>query len=172
MPQSQLARPRPVSRVRSLRFVFLLLCLAATPLAAQSNDAERKAVLATVHRLFDGMRKGDSSVVRAVFHPQAFLATALVRQGTPVVQVDTLEAFVRAVGTPHDEAWDERLRNERVEMDGPLATVWTEYSFYAGEKFSHCGVDAIQLARTAEGWRIVALTDTRRRQDCGEAAGR
>jgi hypothetical protein len=80
--------------------------------------------------------------------------------------VDSVDAFVRAVGTPHDVTWDERVRGTRVEVDGPLASVWAEYSFYAGPKFSHCGIDAFQLARDGDVWRIVALTDTRRRDGC------
>ncbi len=154
------------------RPVLALLLFTAAPLAAQAQDTSRRAVLATVHRLFEGMRRGDSSMVRAVFHPQALLATTLTRQGAPLVRMDTLESLIRAVGTPRDEIWDERTRNERVEVDGPLAAVWTEYSFYAGGKFSHCGVDAIQLARSGEGWRIIALTDTRRQTGCPEEAGR
>lgn len=145
---------------------FAILAVGSTPAAAQRAEPEREAVLAPIRQLFDGMRRGDSAAVRAVFHPGAFLATALVRDGAPAVRGDSLEAFVRAVGTPHDEVWDERLFNEEVRIDGPLAAVWTEYSFYAGTRFSHCGVDAFQLARTADGWRIIALTDTRRRDGC------
>lgn len=143
-----------------------MLVMGASPAAAQGADPEREAVLAPVRQLFDGMRRGDSAAVRAAFHPGAFLATALVREGAPAVRVDSLESFVRAVGTPHEEVWDERLHHEEVRVDGPLASVWTEYSFYAGRRFSHCGVDAFQLARTAAGWRIIALTDTRRRDGC------
>ena len=143
-----------------------LVSLLATPASAQLSAADRAAVLAPVHRLFDAMRGGDSAGVRAVFHPAAYLATALVRQGSPHVEVDSLDAFVVAVGAPHDEAWDERIESEEVRVDGPLATVWTEYSFFAGGKFSHCGVDAFQLARAADGWRIIVLTDTRRREGC------
>ncbi|MBA3556846.1 MAG: nuclear transport factor 2 family protein [Gemmatimonadales bacterium] len=158
--------------MRPFTSVVPFLLAIAVPLAAQSHDTERKVALATVHRLFKGMRKGDSSMVRAVFHPQALLATTLTRQGAPTVQVDTLESFLRAVGTPHDEVWDERMRGERVEIDGPLAAVWVEYSFYAGGRFSHCGVNAIQVARSSGGWRIIALTDTRRREGCPDEAGR
>jgi hypothetical protein len=155
------------------RFGLLIAVLAlAAPLAAQAPDAERQAVLEPVYRLFDGMRKGDSAAVRAVFHPQALLATALVRQGAPVLQLDTLDAFVRAVGTPHDAVWDERVHGEKVEIDGPLASVWMEYAFYADDRFSHCGIDALQLAKTPDGWRIIALTDTRRREGCPEEKGR
>ena len=158
--------------MRLYQSLAFLLVLTAGPLPAQAPNPEREAVLAPVHQLFDGMRKGDSAAVRAAFHPQAFLATALVRQGIPALQVETLNAFVQAVGTPHDEVWDERVHSEKVEIDGPLASVWTEYSFYAGDKFSHCGIDAFQLAKTPEGWRIIVLTDTRRREGCPQGKGR
>jgi hypothetical protein len=59
-----------------------------------------------------------------------------------------------------------------VHVDGPLAVVWTDYAFFAGQKFSHCGVDAFQLARTPAGWRIVALADTRKTEGCDEASWR
>jgi putative lumazine-binding protein len=146
--------------------IVCLLLAGAPRIVAQAPEPNRQAVLAPVHRLFDAMRKGDSAGVRAAFHPRAFLATATVRQGVPSLEVDTLEAFVRAVGTPHEEVWDERVLSEKVEIDGPLASVWTEYAFYAGDKFSHCGIDAFQVAQTPDGWRIIALTDTRRREGC------
>ncbi len=151
--------------------VFCLFLVAASRVQAQGPDPTREAVLAPVRQLFDAMRKGDSAAVRAAFHPQALLATAVVRQGVPTLEVDTLDAFVRAVGTPHDEVWDERVLSEKVEIDGPLASVWTEYAFYTSEKFSHCGIDAFQVARTPDGWRIIALTDTRRREGCHQEKG-
>jgi len=156
---------------RSWLVPMLLATGMTSPAMAQRGDPERPAVLATIHQLFDGMRNGDSAAVRAAFHPSAYLATALQSPTGPVLRVDTLEAFVQAVGSPHADRWDERLANEEVRIDGPLATVWTEYSFFAGTKFSHCGVDAFQLARTGEGWRIIALTDTRRREGCRNGGG-
>ncbi len=154
--------------------LLVVIAAAAAALAstvhAQAAD-ERAAVLGVVHRLFAGMRAGDSAVVRSVFHPKAQLATAIVRQGNAIVEIDTLDSFIRAVGTPHDEVWDERLSNTAVQVDGTLASVWTDYSFYLGNKFSHCGVDAFQLAKSGGDWRIVALADTRRRQGCAETGG-
>jgi len=154
------------------RLAFVLACL-ATPAVAHAQAAapaaapdERAAVLAVVKALFDGMRAGDSAAVRAVFHPAVQLTNALVRQGAPVLEVDSLATFLRAVGTPHDVTWDERTHDEEVRIDGTLAQVWAPYEFWAGPKFSHCGVDAFTLARTAAGWRIIALGDTRRRTGC------
>jgi Putative lumazine-binding len=150
----------------------VLLAGATAPAAAQTSTPDRAAVLAVVQRLFDGMRAGDSAAVRSTFHPSALLATAAAREGKTLVRIDTVNAFVRAVGTPHSETWDERIRSTKVEMDGPLASVWAEYSFYAGGKFSHCGIDAFQIARDGEAWRIVALMDTRRKDGCPDQPAR
>ncbi len=146
----------------------VLILAGAAPVAVQAQDADKAAVLAVVKRLFDGMRAGDSAMVRSVFHPKALLSTALVRQGNATVETEGIEGFVTAVGTPHAEVWDERTRNEQVLLDGTLASVWVEYSFYAGTRFSHCGVDAFQLAKDGADWKIVALADTRRRTGCVE----
>ncbi len=157
--------------MRRLTSCAVLLALTlAVPLAAQAPgpEADKAAVMATIKRLFDGMRAGDSAMVRSTFHPKAQLATALVRQGTAVVETEGIEGFVTAVGTPHPEVWDERIFNEQVLLDGTLASVWVEYSFYVGTRFSHCGVDAFQLAREGTDWKIVALADTRRRTGCAE----
>lgn len=156
-----------MTRNPSLPAALLLLALAA-PVAAQAPQADRSAVLAVVQRLFDGMRAGDSAMVRSTFHPKALLSTALVRQGNAVVETEGIEGFIAAVGMPHAEVWDERTRNEQVLLDGTLASVWLEYSFYAGTRFSHCGVDAFQLARDGTDWKIIALADTRRRTGCVE----
>jgi hypothetical protein len=105
-------------------------------------------------------------MVRSTFHPRASLTTAVVRQGKATVLFEEVGNFVKAVGAPHDSVWDERITNEVVLQDGTMAVVWTDYRFYVGDRFSHCGVDAFQLAKEDDEWKIVALTDTRRRQGC------
>jgi hypothetical protein len=134
--------------------------------APRDTVADRQAVLAVVTKLFDAMRKGDSAAAGALFLPKAQLATADVGPNGPRVRVEEIASFLKAVGSPHAEVWDERIFNPIVHLDGPLGVVWVEYSFYVGEKFSHCGVDAFQIAQTAEGWKIVSIADTRRRTGC------
>ena len=160
--------PTRNSMARTLLAVAALVALPLSGAARAQSPDERAAVLRVVTRLFDGMRAGDSAMVRSVFHPKAQLATAIVRQGSAVVDVDDLDKFIQAVGTPHGEVWDERLSNTTVQLDGTLASVWTDYSFYLDDKFSHCGVDAFHLAKAGNEWQIVGLADTRRRQGCPE----
>lgn len=145
--------------------------LALAPTArAGAQSADTAAVLKPVMSVFDAMRKRDTLMLKAAFAPEARLATAVTgRDGAPRVRLEEAAGFVKAVGEPSTEVWDERTYNTEVRVDGNLATVWMEYDFYLGAKFMHCGVDAFQLARYADGWKIVALADTRRQQGCTRA---
>ena len=124
--------------------------------------------MAVVQRLFDGMRAGDSAMVRSVFHQDLRMISVGSRNGTPTARIETsADDFVKAVGTPHAESWDERTSNEQVHIDGTLASVWADYTFHAGAKFSHCGIDHFLLLKDAAGaWSIVELSDTRRTVGC------
>ena len=149
---------------------LLAAALLAAPLPALAQPDQEAEVRAVITRMFDGMRGGDSAAMRAVMMPDVRLQSALQRpDGQTVLRSDSIDAFLRAVGTPHDQVWDERIHSMEVRIDGPLATVWAEYSFWAGNTFSHCGIDAFQLFRSAEGWKITHIADTRRRTGCRDA---
>jgi hypothetical protein len=64
---------------------------------------------------------------------------------------------------------DERIWDAEVRVDDNLATVWVKYELVAGGEFSHCGVDAFQLFRSAAGWKIFQIADTQRRENCRRA---
>lgn len=145
---------------------------AAPAPAPRDTVADRQAALGIVKALFDAMRAADSAKARALFHPNAQLATSVVRNGVPTLMLESVDALAKAIGTKMPEPVDERTYDEVVHLDGPLAVVWAPYSLYVGTRFIHCGVDVFQIAQTAQGWRIVALADTRRRQGCKETAGR
>lgn len=153
-----------------MRLVASLAVIAATtlgysPLRAQAPEGE---VTAVVRRLFDAMRASDSAGVRAVFHPQGRMLIAGVRSGRPALAVDNvLENFVKSVGSPHADKWDERIEQSLVRIDGSLAMAWVDYTFYLGERFSHCGIDHFLLSRVESGeWKIVELAYTRRTEGC------
>ena len=74
--------------------------------------------------------------------------------------------MLRVIGQPRDRIFDEKIRGLEIRVDDNLALAWMEYAFFLGEEFSHCGVDLFQLVRTTEGWRIIGLADTRRREPC------
>ena len=152
-------------RFSTLVFCLLLLALPAGAQPDPSAASAEEAVRATIDALFDGMRAGDSTAVRAVFAEGARLQTAVGPSDSTAVRTTPIRDFVRAVGQPHEQVWDERIWDVEIRVDGPLASAWVPYVFYLGDEQSHCGVNAMQFVRRAEGWKILQITDTRR-QEC------
>ncbi|MCB0636650.1 MAG: nuclear transport factor 2 family protein [Lewinella sp.] len=151
------------------RFLLLttpLLFFATLPLAAQETSAEQ-AVIAVLEQLFDGMRASDSVSVREVFHPDARLhSVSYNAEGQPVVRYTPIDRFVSQVGQLPPGTLNEQIWTTTLELDGPLATAWTEYTLFVNLEMSHCGYNAFQLAETPDGWRIIQVTDTRRKEGC------
>lgn len=140
----------------------LAAALLVQPAAAQAPEDD---VLEVVTRLFDGMRAADTTAMRSTFHPDVRLVSTGTREGQPVAMVVPVEQWLEGVAGA-GEVLDERLYDPQVRIDGNLATVWTFYTLHVGDRFSHCGVDAFHLVRTADGWKIIEVADTRRRNGC------
>jgi len=143
--------------------IFALLFPSVFALA-QSEEMEVKAA---INQLFDGMRKGDSAMVSEVFVKEAQMQSVFLDgQSNTQVREGSLEGFLKSIGTPHAQIWDERISFERISIDGPLASVWTPYQFYLGDKFSHCGYNSFQMAKIDGKWKVLYIIDTRRQDDC------
>ncbi|MCB0402196.1 MAG: nuclear transport factor 2 family protein [Flavobacteriales bacterium] len=151
----------------SFTLVSALLFGSADLVFAQSEP--EKAVLKPVYELFEGMEKSDSMMVYRVFLPQATLFTSYTNAlGEEMLEEMEVEKFVSLVANkPSGQPdWIEKLSNTEVRIDGNMAQVWTDYNFYVGEQFSHCGVDAFHLVKFNGSWKILQIVDTRRKEGC------
>ena len=158
-----MASTRVARLLRPIAIVIVaLLSLVGTPTLAAQASAQDSAY-AVVTRLFDATRTRDTTTMRILFLSNASMQS-LTADGVSVAPVD---GWIASVGRARAGlVLDERLANPFVHVDGDLATIWVDYWFFAGDRFSHCGVDAFQLARRADGWRIFSVVDTRRTVDC------
>jgi hypothetical protein len=149
---------------------MLLLVVAVLFISkAMAQQTEIDAVKKTINTLFAAMKKGDSTLLRSAFHNNMVLQTvATKKDGTQELITEKTDEFLKAVGTPHTGVWDERITFGDIKIDDRLASVWTPYKFYVSDKFSHCGVNFFQLMKTAEGWKIIYIVDTRRKDNCPE----
>ncbi len=150
------------------KLILLTICvLFASAVFAQS--AEQEAVKKVINNLFTAMRTSDTVLLKSVFAPEMVLQSVMnKRDGGVSLVTEKAAAFIKSVGTPHKDVYDERIVITDVKIDGPLASVWAPYKFYVGSTFSHCGVDVFQLMKTAEGWKIIYIVDTRRKDNCIE----
>ncbi len=150
-----------------MKYIFAFLCLLATTISTAQTDADKAAVIGVIKTVFDGMRAGDSATVRSAFLPDAqLLRTYNDKEGMPQIGVGSIEKWLESIGTPREATLDEKIWTYDVRIDQNLATVWTDFTFYLGDRLSHCGVNAFQLFRTPGGWKIFQVVDTHRTQGC------
>lgn len=152
-------------------FKILTLLIVSTfispSLLAQTAN-EEASVKEVINRLFKAMELGDSAMLRTAFHSHVTLGTILKdKNGNTVLRPESsIDEFAMAVGTPHKQVWHEDIWDVKVQLDGDFAQVWCDYAFHTDKTFSHCGVDAFQLIKTKDGWKIFHLADTRRKTGC------
>lgn len=151
-----------------MRFLITIACIItiSNSLTAQTSN-EHVAIMTPINNLFNGMNTGDSAMVHKAFRDDVVLVTiGTNKEGTPKLNRGELNRFLVAMGTPHDEIYSEPIWDVKIDVDGNLAQVWAKYAFYLGKNFHHCGVDAFQLFKETDGWKIFQLTDTRQTEGC------
>ena len=126
----------------------------------QPSSAQRAEVVATLQQLFDALETGDEGLLRSVIDPSVVMHFSETRDGETTFGSATLDGLAGRI-TSSEVPLIERMWDPVVVVNGPLATIWTPYDFYAGETFSHCGVDVASVMSTSAGWKIVALSWTR-----------
>ncbi len=119
---------------------------------------DKQAAIRVVDGLFAGMRAKNAEQIRAAFAPDVhFIAIQKPRDGKGVSRsnVETGEAFVKMISESKSGEFIEKMISPEAVIDGDLAVVSGRYTFYVGDKFSHCGKDVFNLVRTESGWKIV-----------------
>lgn len=150
-------------RTRLFPAAFVLIIAPSRALVAQSSG--RDTVVATVQRVFDLMRARDTVGMRELFDSTAHFIG--MRDSATTTRSRTVSQFLASViSTPADRASDERMFDPEVRMDGPVAQLWTYYTFRSGTTFTHCGTDAVSLVRSGDAWKIVGFTWTVRTSRC------
>jgi hypothetical protein len=123
------------------------------PLAAQTPA---EAVESVARSVLQGISEGRTDLLEDALHADAVLM-AVPAAGTPRRQ--ERDAFLEAVATSEGR-FEERMWDPVVQVDGPVAMVWTPYDFWMDGQFSHCGVDAFQLIRENDVWKVLAVVYT------------
>ena len=120
---------------------------------AQSSTTEKDAVLKTVQAFFDTMAAKDVEGARQVLQPQGRFHAMRMRDGKPDVRAFSNEEYFADLQASK-QRMRERIWSPEVRISGPIATVWAPYDFWIDGKFSHCGIDAFDLIKTGDGWKI------------------
>jgi hypothetical protein len=138
----------------------LLLVVAAAPVQA-SPSTDRAEVLAAVQELFDALGARDAQRLMTRVVPEG----TITAHGPSGIRPQRWQDWANGLANG-TERLEERMHNPQVRIDGNMASVWAEYSFYVNGRFSHCGVDLFDMAKVAGRWRALNLSFTMRPQGC------
>ena len=141
-----------------------LLLMAISVQAKSQTSAD--SVKAVVNQLFTAMKTSNAVLLLSAFGDSAILQTIATNKDGVTVKNESVKSFANSIKSAPSGALDERISFDVIKIDGALASVWTPYSFYYNNKFSHCGVNSFQIIRTSAGWKIQYLIDTRRKTGC------
>jgi hypothetical protein len=133
--------------------VLFALSMIGAPAGAQTSSSERDAVLKTVQALFDTMTAKDVEGARSILQPQGRFHAMRIRDGKPDPRAFSNEEYFADLQASK-QTMRERIWNPEVRIHGVIATMWAPYDFWIDGKFSHCGIDAFDLIKTDEGWKI------------------
>ena len=91
------------------------------------------------------------------------------KEGNNLLRTEDASKLLNAIANrTADQKWEERLLDYSVQIDGNLAHVWTPYEFWFNDSFSHCGANAFTLVKSDDGWKIIHLIDSRRKESCNK----
>ena len=155
--------------LKTRHFFTIILLLASSPIIlAQNVDKEKSKINYVILELFDGYRQGDSARVSATFTKKAVIQTIHKDKEGKVIISEPMSAqrFIDYIGGGFTEVHDERLWDTQIFYDDFMATVWTKYALFLGEKFTHCGTEVFNLRKVDGDWKIFYLADTRQLEDC------
>jgi hypothetical protein len=133
-----------------------------TAAARGAIEADKKAVVAAVQKLFDAMAAKDGAAAASVLLPEGrFFVPREGEEPRTFTGKEFADRVPLQKGTVLERFWDPEVR-----VRGSIATIWTPYDFWFDGKFSHCGIDAFDLIKTADGWKISGGTYTVERNGC------
>ncbi len=139
-----------------MRLLPTILLLALTPLFAQTSD--EKDAVAAVQKTFNGMAAHDAAMIRSTMLPDARLYS-VKDEGVPGPST-SVEDFAARVAAIKGDLQERFTQQPSVSIRGRIAVVWGEYEFRRDGKFNHCGIDSVNLLKTAEGWKIATIVFT------------
>ena len=120
---------------------------------AQTPEKEREAVMKTMQAFFDTMTARNVEGARQILQPQGRFHAMSMKDGKPDVRAFANEEYFAQLQASK-QRMQERIWNPDVRINGLIATVTAPYDFWIDGKLSHCGVDAFDLIKTEDGWKI------------------
>jgi len=145
----------------------MLFFITGTTLKAQSDE---NLIKKSIGIFFEGFAKGDTNLVVSVIDKNMTLQTVIDGQKDMVrVRPETRAHLMASIATLRKEKFEERIVSWDIRTDGAYANAWCGYEVYIDSVKHHYGTDNFQLVKEKGNWRILSVTDTRRKDNAAAA---
>ena len=143
--------------------LILLTILCNTAMA----QAEKEAIKKPINTFFAGMKSNDTTLINSTVDSSCFLYSIMqTKEGKSVLENDSMSDFLKQVAALKGKNIDERPLAFEIKIDGAMAIAWVPYKLFFNDKLYHCGVDVFTLIKRGDLWKIMGITDTRRKNGC------
>jgi len=142
------------------------LVLASAVLAPEPATApDRTAVMAPLNALFAAFEAGDATAMLAQVYPDGRVTASGTRDdGASNLRQMSWTQFAGRVRP--DSAFQERISDPTVAIDGDIAMVWAPFVVRVGGRVVNCGYDHFDLVRENGAWKVMNLTFSSRAAGC------
>lgn len=137
-----------------IKAISILILTISMAISAQDD---RQSAINVVNELFAGMKAKNAEQMKAVFSAEGqLIAIDKPRDGKGLskTRLYSGEAFAKMISEAKGAEFIEKMPSPEAKIFGDLAVVSGRYTFYVGDKFSHCGTNTFNLVRTETGWKI------------------
>lgn len=148
-----------------MKFLLLIFFCCFLQMAIAQTDNDK--IKASIETFFSGMRKNDTAQIRSVTDSSCFLYSVMqTKDGKTILDKEAFDGFLQQVIQLKGQSIDEQITSYSIQTDGALGVAWTPYRFYLNGQFYHCGVNVFTMIKRGDQWKIMGITDTRRRNGC------
>src|SRR4051812_34209075 len=137
----------------------------APPPASTPSAGDVKAVLAPINAVFAAFETGDAaSMLRHVYPDGRVTATGTRGDGASNQRQLSWTQFAERIKP--ERAFEERIFDPEIHIDGDIAMVWAPFVVRVGGKVGNCGVDHFDLVRQDAEWKVMNVTFSSRISGC------
>jgi hypothetical protein len=134
---------------------------------AAMAQAENEAIKKQINTFFAGMKSNDTVVINSAVDSSCFLYTIMqTKDGKTLLENGKMADFLKQVTELKGKNIDEQPLSFDIKIDGAMAIAWVPYKLFFNGQLHHCGADVFTLIKRDNGWKIMGITDTRRKNGC------
>ena len=148
---------------KTLLVIIFSILITPSFFAQNAKNDDVKTASEVPDKLFAAMRLKNTDAIRSLFTAEGQLVAIdkpRSGEGLSKTRVFTAESFAKMISEAKVAEFVEKMPNKEVKIIGDLGTVSGRYTFFVGDKFSHCGTNTFNLVRAENGWKIANAAST------------